>query len=74
MSWERMLHDNIDASGGRLSRLMQYRELRAEMGRRGREFVEDEFDMARHNRRLVEIYEAIISRQLGRDRREADGQ
>jgi len=43
-------------------------ELWPEMGRAGRRFVEEHYDIKKLNRRLVEIYEALLAggpRQFG---------
>ncbi len=39
--------------------------LRREMGRQGRKFVEEKHDIDKLNRRLVEIYEALLSGETG---------
>jgi len=40
--------------------LCEHFELWPEMGRAGRRFVEEHFDIEKLNRRLVEIYEGLL--------------
>jgi len=51
---------DVDALAERLEYLIEHPELWPEMGRAGRRFVEEHFDIKKLNRRLVEIYEALL--------------
>jgi len=55
---------DVEALADRLAYLIDNPHLWPEFGRRGREFVEENFDMRKLNRRLVEIYEAVIEGRL----------
>jgi glycosyltransferase involved in cell wall biosynthesis len=41
-------------------RVIEHPELWPEMGRAGRKFVEERYEIRKLNRRLVEIYEALL--------------
>lgn len=58
-----------DALAERLAYLIDNPETWPEMGRKGRAFVEDHFDVRKLNRRLVSIYEDVIA---GRSPRQGD--
>lgn len=49
------------AQGIDMGCLIEHRERWPEMGRAGRRFVEEHFDIKKLNRRLVEIYEALLA-------------
>jgi colanic acid/amylovoran biosynthesis glycosyltransferase len=51
---------DVDAMAGRLEYLIEHTEIWTEMGRAGRKFVEENFDIKKLNKQLVEIYENII--------------
>lgn len=55
---------DVNALVQRLEYLIEHPELWPSMGRAGRKFVEERYDIRRLNRRLVEIYEALVK---GRD-------
>ncbi len=52
---------DVDAIAERLSFLVEHPEVWPEMGRQGRAFVEERFDIRKLNRQLVELYERIMS-------------
>lgn len=52
---------DVDALAERLAYLIDNPDLWPEMGRKGREFVEANFDIEKLNRRLVRIYEDVIA-------------
>jgi len=52
---------DVDALAERLEYLIEHPELWPEMGRAGRRFVEEHYDIKKLNRRLVEIYEALLA-------------
>jgi len=51
---------DVDALTERLDYLIQHPELWPDMGRAGRQFVEEHFDITKLNQRLVEIYQGLI--------------
>jgi colanic acid/amylovoran biosynthesis glycosyltransferase len=51
---------NVEALAGRLEFLVQHPERWPDMGRRGRTFVEERFDIRKLNRQLVEIYAEAV--------------
>ena len=51
---------DVDALAERLEYLVKHPELWPEMGRAGRRFVEEHYDIKKLNRRLVEIYKGMI--------------
>jgi len=52
---------DVDALAEKLQYLIEHPELWPDMGRAGREFVEEHYDIKKLNRRLVEIYEALLA-------------
>jgi colanic acid/amylovoran biosynthesis glycosyltransferase len=52
---------DTDALAEKLEYLIEHSELWPEMGRKGRKYVEDHYDIDRLNDRLVEIYQQLIS-------------
>ncbi len=51
---------DVDALAERLDYLIQHPELWPEMGRAGRRFVEENYDVRKLNERLVEIYQGLV--------------
>lgn len=47
-----------------LGYLMEHSQIWPEMGRRGRQFVEEESDVGKLNKRLVRIYENLVTGRL----------
>ena len=52
---------DVDALVKKLEYLIEHPELWPEMGRYGRKFVEERYDIQKLNQRLVKIYEAILT-------------
>jgi len=52
---------DVDALTKKLQYLIEHPELWPEMGRAGRRFVEERYDIQKLNQRLVKIYEAILA-------------
>jgi colanic acid/amylovoran biosynthesis glycosyltransferase len=52
---------DTDALAEKLEYLIEHSELWPEMGRKGRKYVEDHYDIDRLNDRLVEIYQQLLS-------------
>ncbi|HLE24715.1 MAG TPA: glycosyltransferase, partial [Thermodesulfobacteriota bacterium] len=52
---------DVDALANKLKYLIEHPELWPEMGRYGRKFVEERYDIQKLNQRLVKIYEAILA-------------
>jgi colanic acid/amylovoran biosynthesis glycosyltransferase len=55
---------DVDALSEKLEYLIQHSELRAEMGRKGRKYVEEHYDIDKQNDRLVEIYRGLLEGKL----------
>jgi len=53
---------HVDALTEKLQYLIKHPELWPEMGRAGRRFVQEHYGIKKLNRRLVEIYEALLAR------------
>jgi colanic acid/amylovoran biosynthesis glycosyltransferase len=51
---------DVDALTERLQYLLEHPELWGEMGKRGRRFVEERYDIRKLSQRLVRIYEAVL--------------
>ncbi len=51
---------NIDALEKKLQYLIEHPEIWPEMGRYGRKFVEEKYDIKKLNQRLVELYQKLI--------------
>jgi len=52
---------DVDALAERLEYLIEHPELWPEMGRAGRRFAEEHYDIKKLNQRLVEIYETLLA-------------
>lgn len=52
---------DVDALAERIKYLIEHSEIWPEMGRCGRKFVEEKYDIKRLNQRLVKIYKALLS-------------
>ncbi len=52
---------DVDALAKKLEYLIEHPELWSEMGRYGRKFVEERYDIQKLNQRLVKIYEALLT-------------
>lgn len=52
---------DVDALADRLEYLIDNPQIWPEMGRHGRQFVEEEFDIKKLNRQLISIYEDVIA-------------
>jgi colanic acid/amylovoran biosynthesis glycosyltransferase len=52
---------DAEALAGKLAELIRRPELRLEMGKKGRAFVESEFDLSKRNDALVELYRRITT-------------
>jgi colanic acid/amylovoran biosynthesis glycosyltransferase len=55
---------DVDALVGGLEHLINHPELRFAMGRKGRRFVEEQYDIENLNDRLVSIYQQLLEREL----------
>jgi colanic acid/amylovoran biosynthesis glycosyltransferase len=55
---------DVDALAEKLEYLIEHSELRAEMGRKGRKYVEEHYDIDKQNDRLVEIYQRLLEGKL----------
>ena len=55
---------DVHALADRLIRLIDRPELRSAMGRKGREFVEEHYDIEKLNDRLVRIYRQLLAGEL----------
>jgi len=55
---------DVDALADRLEYLIEHPEIWPKMGREGRKFVEDKYDIQKLNGRLVEIYKRLIYREV----------
>jgi colanic acid/amylovoran/stewartan biosynthesis glycosyltransferase WcaL/AmsK/CpsK len=53
---------NADVLAEKLEHLIEHSELWTEMGRKGREYIEEHYDIDRLNDRLVEIYQQLLTR------------
>ena len=51
---------DVNTLAEKIDFLIQHPELREEMGRYGRKFVEQKFDIKKLNKRLVEIYSNLL--------------
>jgi len=51
---------DVDALAERLEYLIEHPEIWPEMGRYGRKFVEEKYDIKKLNQKLVEIYQNLI--------------
>ena len=51
---------DVDALAEKLTYLVENPQLWREMGRKGRAFVEEHFDIEKLNDRLVEMYEQLV--------------
>jgi colanic acid/amylovoran biosynthesis glycosyltransferase len=61
---------DAEALAAKLAELIYRPELRLEMGRKGRAFVETEFDLSKRNDALVELYRSIRTWQPADSRAE----
>lgn len=52
---------DVDALAKKLEYLIEHQELWPEMGRCGRKFVEERYDIQKLNRRLVKVYNALLT-------------
>ena len=52
---------DVDALAEKLLYLIEHREIWPEMGRAGRAYVEERYDINKLNNRLVEIYQQLIN-------------
>jgi colanic acid/amylovoran biosynthesis glycosyltransferase len=52
---------DVDALAEKLEGLIEHPEIWPEMGRYGRKFVEERYDIKKLNQQLVEIYQNLIS-------------
>ena len=52
---------DVDALAEKLEYLIEHPEIRPEMGRAGRTFIEEHYDINKLNQKLVKIYEDVIS-------------
>ena len=55
---------NADALAQKLEYLIEGPELRFAMGRNGREFVEEHYNIEKLNNRLVELYQQLLDGEL----------
>ena len=53
---------NVEALAERMAHLISHQESWAEMGRRGRAFVEEQFDARKEAAKLENVYEAVLAR------------
>jgi colanic acid/amylovoran biosynthesis glycosyltransferase len=53
---------DTDALAEKLGYLIEHPELWPEMGRKGRAYVEEHYDIDKLNDRLIEIYRQLVSR------------
>jgi colanic acid/amylovoran biosynthesis glycosyltransferase len=59
-----VLERDVDALVARLEYLIQHPEIWQEIGRNGRRFVEERFNIRQLNERLVEIYHALLTEEF----------
>jgi colanic acid/amylovoran biosynthesis glycosyltransferase len=55
---------DVDALAEKLEYLIEHSELWPEMGRKGRNYVEEHYDIDKQNDRLVEIYQRLLEGKL----------
>jgi colanic acid/amylovoran biosynthesis glycosyltransferase len=60
-----LVHErDVDALAEKLDYLIEHPQLRPEMGRKGRKYVEEHYDLDKLNDRLVEIYRRLLEGKL----------
>ena len=64
---------DVDALAGKCEYLISHPQRRAEMGRAGRKFVEENFEISKLNRELVELYTRSLETLDGAPRAKARG-
>jgi colanic acid/amylovoran biosynthesis glycosyltransferase len=59
-----LVHEkDVDALAEKIEYLIEHPELWSEIGREGRKFVEERYDIKKLNQKLVEIYQALVGKR-----------